>query len=144
MKDDSSSDNNDKSNNSKSISDIESEEKSKTEEEKPNAEPEKPIAEVNYIKRNKNFNKNLSKVQNVDKVHKDPTLLNLDELSNLTGFTRSQIIKFYTLFKTLCKLTIIDEENYDRDIPGVTLKIFRDGINELSLENKELVKKIFK
>ena len=144
MKDDSSSDNNDKSSNSKSISDIESEEKSKTEEEKPNAEPEKPIAEVNYIKRNKNFNKNLSKVQNVDKVHKDPTLLNLDELSNLTGFTRSQIIKFYTLFKTLCKLTIIDEENYDRDIPGVTLKIFRDGINELSLENKELVKKIFK
>ena len=144
MKDDSSSDNNDKSSNSKSISDIESEEKSKTEEEKPNTEPEKPTAEVNYIKRNKNFNKNLSKVQNVDKVHKDPTLLNLDELSNLTGFTRSQIIKFYTLFKTLCKLTIIDEENYDRDIPGVTLKIFRDGINELSLENKELVKKIFK
>lgn len=144
MKDDSSSDNNDKSSNSKSISDIESEEKSKTEEEKPNADPEKPTAEVNYIKRNKNFNKNLSKVQNVDKVHKDPTLLNLDELSNLTGFTRSQIIKFYTLFKTLCKLTIIDEENYDRDIPGVTLKIFRDGINELSLENKELVKKIFK
>lgn len=41
-------------------------------------------------------------------------------------------------------MTIINEENYHQDVPGVTLKIFRDGINELSLENKELVKKIFK
>ena len=132
-----------KSEKSKSESIKETEEQSKPEN-KNKVEPEHNTKLVNFIKRNKNFNANLSEVKNVDKVHKDPTLLNLDELSNLTGFDRSQLIKFYTLFKTLWKLTIIDEGDYDRDSPGVTLKIFRDGITELSLENKELVKKIFK
>ena len=94
----------------------------------------------------------------MDQVYKDPALLNLDAVSLKSGFSRRQIIEFYTLYKTLTKLTVI-QSNGDMSKPrGVNLKLFREGmlfnikiiiihtkgIPQLSLENKELVKKIFK
>lgn len=46
------------------------------------------------------------------------------------------------MFKTLWKLTVVNENS--EDVVGVSFEIFKNGIKELSLENKELVRKIFK
>lgn len=77
----------------------------------------------NFLKDNKNLNHNIITVRKVDKVYKDPTLLNLDDLSKKHGFSRSQIIKYFNLFKTLCKLTVVAEDSYE--FRGVNLKTFR-------------------
>lgn len=80
----------------------------------------------------------------MDKYYKDPTLLNLDALEVKSGFTRRQIIEFFTMYKTLTKLTIMNTGDNSSIPKGVNLKNFLEGIPQLSLENKQLVKKIFK
>ena len=82
-------------------------------------------------------------IAKVDQVYKDPTFLNLDEVVEQTGFSRIQIVKLYALYKTLCKVTLTEQNENESEIVGVNFNNFQNGINELALENKELVKKIF-
>ena len=120
--------------------------------------------QTNFMQKNKHFNNNYSSVKKVDTMFKDPNLMkyynqftdqlespeefqigqavDVKRVGNKYGFDRYQMMKFYILFKTLCKLTIMADQN--QEVFGVNFHVFKEGITELSLENKELVRKIFK
>ncbi|CAI2368194.1 unnamed protein product [Moneuplotes crassus] len=92
-----------------------------------------------FIRLNKHLLPNTLK--SIDELYPPPSSQNLNVLSEKHGFTREEILKFYVLYKTLCKLTVTFTK--DTEVRGVCFEIFINGISELSLENKDLIKRIF-
>ena len=99
--------------------------------------PAKP-KKKDIIAENRDLNNNLITVKKVDEKYKIPTALKLDETCKKHGFTRDKILSFYTLFKTLWKLTVVHKK--DHEVRGVCFEVFLHGVSELSLENKDLIK----
>jgi hypothetical protein len=56
------------------------------------------------VNKNKNSTGHLSLIKKVDLQHKDPMLLNLDELEVKSGFTRNQLIKIIIFNSTQLKV----------------------------------------
>ncbi|CAI2366384.1 unnamed protein product [Moneuplotes crassus] len=104
-------------------------------------EKEEKQIQKNFVSMNKDLNKNLITVKKVDEEYGVPSTLNLEALVEKHGFTREEILKFYVLYKSLCKLTV--SYTHDTEVRGVCFDVFINGISELSLENKDLVKRIF-
>ena len=57
------------------------------------------------------------------------------------AFSRFELHKIFALFKTLCKVAAV--KGGGSKVQGIDLDTFRTGIAQLSVENDELVEKIF-
>ena len=86
-------------------------------------------------------------MKQVDKMYPDPLHFPTLPLEGETdsGFTRTEIIDFYILFKTLCKLSLLEAVvNGDQHpVIGVNESTFRNYIKQLCFEHDDMCARFF-
>lgn len=74
----------------------------------------------------------------IEKEYPDLIFQDLVKTEEESGFGRKQIIHFYTLFKTMSKITALKDIKNLNPIIGVDYETFRMGIRELIFENDDM------
>ena len=111
--------------------------------------PRQPKKRVkrNFVAENKVMCRQRDVMKQVDKMYPDPLHFLTLPLEGETdsGFTRAEIIDFYILFKTLCKLSLLEAVvNGDQHpVIGVNESTFRNYIKQLCFEHDDMCARFF-
>jgi hypothetical protein len=92
---------------------------------------------------NKNTRGYASLIAQVDEIFKNPYLHNMENIEETTGFSRQQVFDFFSLYKTLVKLSLVTKPISQEPLFGISRYVFENYFKEFVLEDEDFMDRVY-